>query len=456
MTQATQVLSKTAKDTGDALQKALNVKDSAQRAAGNLQSVTRQIAAADTAGSGLSTTLGKLIQTGGVAMAANTVGNWMDAYVGSTHGDSAGSIASHAVSTALTGAAIGGSLFPTPLGIAAGAAIGGLLGVLNGAIQTYEKRDDAYKDWYQGLYEHAGSETNRMLTEGRSLAQETWGQPEAELNAVRGKLDAAGGEGYYAERNQGIADQIAAYGGELGEALAEANRAMGAGRAAMENLADRYTQEALSSVLTGSETSLQWSDENAQRLQELGTLYQEAMADYEAGNTEAGALVETYIEEARALAEAQYDSSEAAMGVAEAEKDLITSINENTAALRGWRGDYDVSQAMTKGRAVSSAEDDTFIPGDWSYNADLDPSSTTSTAKKARPRAVGIDYVPYDNFPALLHQGERVQTAVEARSERRVPAITITGNSFSIREDTDVDRVASALLQKIELAERRG
>ena len=456
MTQATQVLSKTAKDTGDALQKALNVKDSAQRAAGNLQSVTRQIAAADTAGSGLSTTLGKLIQTGGVAMAANTVGNWMDAYVGSTHGDSAGSIASHAVSTALTGAAIGGSLFPTPLGIAAGAAIGGLLGVLNGAIQTYEKRDDAYKDWYQGLYEHAGSETNRMLTEGRSLAQETWGQPEAELNAVRGKLDAAGGEGYYAERNQGIADQIAAYGGELGEALAEANRAMGAGRAAMENLADRYTQEALSSVLTGSETSLQWSDENAQRLQELGTLYQEAMADYEAGNTEAGALVETYIEEARALAEAQYDSSEAAMGVAEAEKDLITSINENTAALRGWRGDYDVSQAMTKGRAVSSAEDDTFIPGDWGYNADLDPSSTTSTAKKARPRAVGIDYVPYDNFPALLHQGERVQTAVEARSERRVPAITITGNSFSIREDADVDRVASALLQKIELAERRG
>ena len=77
----------------------------------------------------------------------------------------------------------------------------------------------------------------------------------------------------------------------------------------MENLADSYTQEALSTVLTGSETSLQWSDDNAQRLQELGTLYQEAMADYEAGSTEAGALVETYIEEARALAEAQYDSS---------------------------------------------------------------------------------------------------------------------------------------------------
>lgn len=36
-------------------------------------------------------------------------------------------------------------------------------------------------------------------------------------------------------------------------------------------------------------------------------------------------------------------------------------------------------------------------------------------------------------------EGGRVQTAVEARSERRSPAITITGNSFSIREDADVD-----------------
>lgn len=456
MTQATQVLSKTAKDTGDTLQKALNVKDSAQRAAGNLQSVTRQISAADTAGSGLSTTLGKLIQTGGIAIAANTAGDLANMYFGSAHGDSAGSIASNAVSTALTGAAIGGTF--SPLGAAAGAAIGGLLGVVNGIIQTYEKQDDAYKDWYQGLYENAGSETDRMLTAGRSFAQETWGQPEAELKAVQGKLDAAGGEGYYAERNQGIADQITAYGGELGEALAEANRAIGAGRAAMENLADSYTQEALSAVLTGSGTSLQWSDDNAQRLQELGTLYQEAMADYEAGNTEAGALVETYIEEARALAEAQYDSSEAALGVAEAEKDLITSINENTAALRGWQGDYDINQALTKGQGVSLLPENNHPnnPGSIDYNADQDPNLTTSTMKNVHSQAVGIDYVPYDNFPALLHQGERVQTAVEARSERRVPAITITGNSFSIREDADVDRVASALLQKIELAERRG
>ena len=115
-----------------------------------------------------------------------------------------------------------------------------------------------------------------------------------------------------------------------------------------------------------------------------------------------------------------------------------------------------MGQEYSKGRSAAMQEDSWAAPGDWSYNADQDTSLTPSTVKKARPQAVGIDYVPYDNFPALLHQGERVQTAVEARSQRRVPAITITGNSFSIREDADVDRVASALLQKIELAERRG
>lgn len=279
------------------------------------------------------------------------------------------------------------------------------------------------------------------------------------LGDVMTDIDAAMGESYNEERGKSIAQQIETYGGELGTALQEANQAIGAGRAALENLADNYTEEALSAVLTGKETTLQWSDDNTKRLQELSALYQSAMEDYRDGNTQAGALVESYLEEARALAEAQYDSSEAAMSVADTEKDLITAINENTSALQGWRSNYETNQALTRGRAAGLVAD-LGVPTSGENNGITSRSSLLEDQRawsaSASKRAVGIDYVPYDNFPALLHQGERVQTAEEARRDRGNRPIVISGNSFTVREEADIDRVASALLEKIELAERRG
>lgn len=70
---------------------------------------------------------------------------------------------------------------------------------------------------------------------------------------------------------------------------------------------------------------------------------------------------------------------------------------------------------------------------------------------------MGIDYVPYDNFPALLHEGEKVLTAGEARQEKTgVGSIQIVINGMTVREDADIDRVAQALLSKLEEANMRG
>ena len=148
------------------------------------------------------------------------------------------------------------------------------------------------------------------------------------------------------------------------------------------------------------ETALDWSDGNAERLQELAGLYQQAMEDYNNGNTQAGTLVETYLEEARALAEAQYDSSEAVRAQTDAENDMITAIRENTAALGGWKAQYDLSQNLTKGRAATwtattqttgtSSGTNTMIANGYGY-ANVVP-------RNAIGYAVGIDYVPYDNF----------------------------------------------------------
>lgn len=107
------------------------------------------------------------------------------------------------------------------------------------------------------------------------------------------------------------------------------------------------TEEAISQAENqagGGDTQAAKSIMNTVAASGIGQMFKDVMLN--AGTAYGGELGE-------ALAEAQYDSSEAALGVAEAEKDLITSINENTAALRGWRGDYDVSQALTKGRGAS-------------------------------------------------------------------------------------------------------
>lgn len=337
-------------------------------------------------------------------------------------------------------------------------------------------------DVYQALANATGADKSKiaeMVTEGKiggadaaeailTYINETYGGLSEKLATtydamvdnlgdIQSDIDAAMGEGYNEVRSQSIAGQIETYGGELGDALQEANKAIGAGRAALDNLADQYTEEAFSAVLTGKETTLNWSSDNEKRLSELAGLYQTAMEDYNNGNAEAGALVETYLEEARALAEAQYDSSEEVRAQTDAENDMITAIRENTAALNGWKDSYDMSQNLSKGRAstwfgpgiASDPSTDVMIYSGYGY--------ANGVPRNASGYAAGITYVPYDNFPALLHQGERVQTAVEARSEGGgTGGVQIIMNGVTIREDADIDRVAVALLQKMELAGMRG
>lgn len=78
---------------------------------------------------------------------------------------------------------------------------------------------------------------------------------------------------------------------------------------------------------------------------------------------------------------------------------------------------------------------------------DIDPGSF----------AVGLNRVPYDNFPALLHEGERVLTASQARAEERGSGVNISFNGpITVREEADLDRVAQKLAREVARAVQLG
>lgn len=72
----------------------------------------------------------------------------------------------------------------------------------------------------------------------------------------------------------------------------------------------------------------------------------------------------------------------------------------------------------------------------------------------AKPHAIGLSRVPYDNYPAILHEGESVLTKRETNNAegKRGASITIAklADTLHIREEADIDKVANALAYKLQ------
>lgn len=245
------------------------------------------------------------------------------------------------------------------------------------------------------------------------------------------ELDNAMGEGYNEGRMAGLQAQRDWLSGESGKAVQEANKAIGAWKAELENSKEQYIRDAMDAMMASDE-------------------YQTAKASGDAA--EMGRL----IMEAKVQGMNEYNASDGAQLALESEKTLVDTIRNDTSLNQDyWDAGYEKGNRFTKGVAAG-------ITDGWSITETLTPEKASEdtehmqTLKDLGLYATGIDYVPYDNFPALLHQGERVQTAVEARSERASGGVQISMFGTVIREDADIDRVASALLEKMELAGMRG
>lgn len=291
----------------------------------------------------------------------------------------------------------------------------------------------------EGLGRFAGAMDEMSKTfEGRSST----------LSDTMDEIYNAGGASYNQSRSEAMAQEIEAYGGALGNAMKEAYEAIGAGKAAMENLGEAYTRDALSAVLEGAPLTQKWDASTAKQLESLSEEYQAAMADYKAGNEEAGVKIDDIIASAEGLAQQQYEASDLYRSDLDAQADSLEALRENTSAVRAAAAAYGLSQERTKGMGTGVSGNPNVEYKSW-----MDPNSSDyDPARAFTGNAFGLDRVPKNGL-YYLHEDERVSTAREAREQDRGRK---SSNYFDIHDNNfgagvSAEEIAQRLADQIEM-----
>lgn len=278
------------------------------------------------------------------------------------------------------------------------------------AVQIIQDKMDA---WYGGAMERQSK-----TFAGRSSA----------LEDAEAEMQNAYGEGYNAERGKGIQEQADWLSGASGEAQQEANKAIGAWQASLENSKEKYIRDAIDGAMDTDE-------------------YQKARAAGDAA--EMGRILMA----AKVKGQGEYNASEGAQLALESELSLAASIRDDAASNKAyWDAGYRKGQEYSKGlKAAREREVSDYletVTDDDYFRAYASPALTGGGY------AYGLNRVPYDNFPALLHEGERVLTANQARQQDGGSS-GVTVNLYgqvTVREEADVGKVAQELAKEIDRA----
>ena len=277
---------------------------------------------------------------------------------------------------------------------------------------------------------------------GGSMAElsATYSGKQSTLEDAQAELDKAMGEGYNSERIKGMDAEIEYLSGETGDQVKEMYSLIGEYQASLENAKEQALRDAMEDVINNSAE------------------YKQAEAE---GN---GAKMGELLAAAKSKAEAEYTQTQEYQDYLSSQEGMISQIQTNLS------GSYE-NMGLTLGRKLNQGLTSALREAQHSAESILGELTngyttnytgvggsawSTGSVGSASQRAVGISYVPYNNFPAYLHEGERVLTASEARAYKgnRSAAISITGNNFTVRNDGDIDEIVSRLADEIEQRER--
>lgn len=254
------------------------------------------------------------------------------------------------------------------------------------------------------------------------------------MEDAQDSLNARMGEGYTAARKQGLLEQTAFL---EDERLGEAYEMIGMYQASLENEREEAIRSAVEDAMASSE--YQFYKDLFEKSEARGN---------EEGMRQAGAQMGRIVAEAQAAGESEYMQGEGAQLVTETAIAVVDGIAKSAGDAYRNAG-YDLGIRFTQGISDGILAGDTTPGSDLYHLTGASPFMTGS----GYGRATGLSYVPYDGFPAVLHEGEAVLTASENRMRGGDGGnITISIGQMAVREEADVERIASVLAEKIALA----
>lgn len=311
----------------------------------------------------------------------------------------------------------------------------------------------------RSIYEHMNSDfSGEMDAYGK-----TFNGSQAQYANAWKNIQSAAGEGYNSKIIESTQRRMDSITGENAERYKEAYEKIGAHKAEIEMLKDELELSALDIVMGIKDSDDRFNDELSTKLSILAAQYQVFGPDSEQARAA--------LAEAQAIGTAQYNKT-AGHEEFENQKEIIEDVRDLLVSDRCyWDAGYKLGQEFSKGMKAASQKGVLDANYTSIYGINTSPTlghenrmANTSEAiqnsfalaiaigKRPTKAAFGIDRVPRDNFPVILHQDERVLTAQQARSAGRPAAVNIAIHGLTVREQSDIDAIARALSDKLQKA----
>lgn len=255
------------------------------------------------------------------------------------------------------------------------------------------------------------------------------------LQGLTENLNAAMGEGYNEERKKGMQEQIDYLGGEMAKEQQEAYKSIGQWKASLENEREKAMRDAVQSAMQSD-------------------AYQKAKA------TKNGAEMGRIMAEAQIEGENAFKDTEGYKTMVQAEKGLVGSIQNSMKQDKTyWNYGYEMGQEFSRGYlSARGASYTSYVTPEHSKLGDptevLDnalnrPTLRSPFQKPFNSKSIGILRVPYDGYPALLHEGEEVRTASASRAGDDSQGYIININNPVVREEQDFYRLTQQIVGAI-------